>query len=79
MYGGWAAFEGIDRAFPLPYVMYFTGYLMILAIDRVIARDYHVHQHHGCDPKLEDDGATWDKEQIKALKKDCASHCETDG
>ena len=29
----WAICEGIDRAFPLPYVMYFIGYFLILSID----------------------------------------------
>ena len=61
MYSAWAASEGIDRAFPLPYVMYFVGYLMILAVDRVAARKWHVHQYHGLDPRL-NDGSTWDKE-----------------
>ena len=41
----WAVKEGIERPFPLPYVMYFVGYLLILAIDRVAARAYHVGHH----------------------------------
>ena len=42
IYGAWAIEEGIERPFPLPYVMYFIGYLLILAIDRVFARAYHL-------------------------------------
>ena len=40
IYTGWAVTEGIERAFPLPYVTFFLGYVMILAIDRVIAHRY---------------------------------------
>ena len=43
----WAKNEGIERAFPLPYVMFFVGYLLILAIDRVAARAYHAGHDHG--------------------------------
>ena len=51
IYTMWAAEEGIERPFPLPYVMYFIGYLLILAIDRVAARAYHLsHGGHG-EPK----------------------------
>ena len=49
MYTEWAVKEGIERAFPLPYVMYFVGYLLILAIDRVAAKAYH-GAIHGHDP-----------------------------
>ena len=45
MYTSWAAKEGIERAFPLPFVMYFVGYLLILAIDRVAAKAYHKATH----------------------------------
>ena len=42
----WAAKEGIERPFPLPYVMFFVGYLLILAIDRVAAAKYHAAHDH---------------------------------
>lgn len=47
----WAAKEGIERPFPLPYVMYYVGYLLILSIDRVAARAYHSGHDHGDEPK----------------------------
>ena len=37
IYTTWAVTEGIERAFPLPYVMFFLGYFLILAVDRVAA------------------------------------------
>ena len=37
IYQTWAIKEGIERAFPLPYVMFFVGYFLILAVDRVAA------------------------------------------
>ena len=42
IYVEWAAKEKIERAFPLPYVMYFLGYLIILAVDRVAAKAHHM-------------------------------------
>ena len=36
IYREWAVKEGIERPFPLPYVMFFMGYLLILAVDRVV-------------------------------------------
>ena len=51
IYEIWAAEEKIERAFPLPYVMFFIGYLLILAIDRVAARAYHTGHNHGDDGK----------------------------
>ena len=48
MYADWALDEGIERPFPLPYVMFFMGYMLILAVDRVAARAYHgSHGDHG--------------------------------
>lgn len=41
VYEIWAKKEGIERAFPLPYVCFFLGYILILAIDRVAAKAYH--------------------------------------
>jgi solute carrier family 39 (zinc transporter), member 1/2/3 len=46
VYTIWAAKEGIERPFPLPYVMFFVGYLLILAIDRVAAKAYHAGHDH---------------------------------
>jgi hypothetical protein len=43
IYGAWAKEEGIERPFPLPYVSYFFGYLLILGVDRVAARAYHIN------------------------------------
>ena len=34
----WAAVEGIEKPFPLPYVMFLIGYLLILLVDRVAAK-----------------------------------------
>ena len=46
VYGMWAACEGIEDPFPLPYVMYFIGYMFILSIDRVLAKAYHIGHDH---------------------------------
>ena len=57
IYLSWAAKEEIERPFPLPYVMFYLGYLLILAIDRVAAKAYHgVHKHGlgGAGAKTED-------------------------
>ena len=47
IYDGWAKHEGIERPFPLPYVGFFVGYVLILAVDRVIAKSYHLPDGHG--------------------------------
>lgn len=49
VYQMWAAKEGIERPFPLPYVGFFLGYVFILGIDRVAAKAYHMD--HGHDEK----------------------------
>jgi zinc transporter 1/2/3 len=36
--------EGIENAFPLPYVGYLVGYVLILWVDKVIAGKYHIHE-----------------------------------
>ena len=46
IHNSWAAEKGIEKPFPLPYVMYFIGYMLILCIDRVIAKAYNAN-HHG--------------------------------
>ena len=38
--------EPLERPFPLPYVCYFLGYLLILLIDRVISGKLHSHITH---------------------------------
>ena len=38
LYSVWVAKNEIDNAFPLPYVMFFTGFLLVLGIDRVLAK-----------------------------------------
>ena len=61
IYTSWAVKEGIERAFPLPFVMYFIGYILILAIDRVAAKAYHkatLSQMDTKESKLEDDVTT---------------------
>lgn len=36
------------HAFPLPYLLFFVGYMMVLLIDRVLAGEHgHSHGHHG--------------------------------
>ncbi len=45
MYNSWAKKEGIERPFPLPYICFFLGYFLILAIDRVAARKNHLKFH----------------------------------
>ena len=46
IYNGWAEHEEIERPFPLPYVGFFLGYVLILAVDRVIAKSYHLPEGH---------------------------------
>lgn len=36
-YEDWASEKGIERPFPMAYVLIFVGYLIVLAVDRVIA------------------------------------------
>lgn len=47
IYDGWAKHEGIERPFPLPYVGFFMGYVLILFVDRVIAKKFHIEGGHG--------------------------------
>ena len=50
IYVEWAAAEGIEEPFPLPYVMFFIGYLLILFVDRVAAKAFGAgHAHGGAD------------------------------
>ena len=51
IYASWAMEEGIEEPFPLPYVMFFIGYMLILAIDRVAAHAYHMKHDHGGKPQ----------------------------
>ena len=40
--------EGIEEPFPLPYLMFFVGFLLVLLVDRVIARAIgHKHEESG--------------------------------
>ena len=41
MFREWAFCEGIEDPFPLVYVMYFVGYVLILAVDRAAAKKFH--------------------------------------
>ena len=46
----WTAAEEIEKPFPLPYVMFFIGYLLILFVDRVAAKAFGTgHSHGGAD------------------------------
>jgi len=36
IYQGWAKKSKIERAFPLPHVLYVAGYLLVLMVDGVI-------------------------------------------
>lgn len=46
IYNMWSAKEKIERPFPLPYVMFFIGYFLILSIDRVATRACGVKHSH---------------------------------
>lgn len=36
------------HVFPLPYLLFFVGYMIVLLIDRVLAGEHgHSHGHHG--------------------------------
>lgn len=57
IYEAWAEQEGIERPFPLAYVMIFIGYMLVLAVDRVFVgwllkltgkeAEAHVGHSHG--------------------------------
>ena len=47
----WAAKEGIEKPFPLPYVGFFMGYMLILGVDRVAAKACGVGHSHGGEEK----------------------------
>ena len=46
IYQAWALEEGIERAFPLPYVGFYLGYLIILAVDRVAIKACNLDHGH---------------------------------
>ena len=50
MYNGWAAEHEIERPFPVEYLSFFIGYLLVLGIDRVAA--------FYCTKKMEEKTAT---------------------
>jgi len=43
-YAGWAKCAGYEEgdAFPLPYLLYMVGYILILIIDRWLAASFHI-------------------------------------
>ena len=51
IYAIWAAKEGIEKPFPLPYVGFFMGYMLILGVDRVAAKACGVGHSHGGEEK----------------------------
>ena len=57
----WAAHEKIERPFPLPFVMFFIGYLLILAIDRAAAQKFHMKYNSN---QVADDGKMLTSEAI---------------
>ena len=43
-YDAWGQENGYEKLFPLPYVMMFSGYMIVLCLDRVImAKIIHYH------------------------------------
>ena len=51
----YAELHDIEDAFPLPFVLMFAGYLLVLFIDRVIMHKLvgHGHHHHGTKEEIE--------------------------
>ena len=47
LFEGWAAENEIKKPFPLAYLMFFIGFLLVLCVDRVIARALTGVNHHG--------------------------------
>ena len=47
LFEGWAAENEIKKPFPLAYLMFFIGFLLVLCVDRVIARAITGVDHHG--------------------------------
>ena len=43
---GYAKSQDMENAFPLPYLMYLVGYILILWVDKVIAGKYHMDHDH---------------------------------
>ena len=46
LYDIWAKKNEIERPFPVPYVAFFFGYMLVLSIDRVFAAQYHKGHDH---------------------------------
>ena len=52
LYKGWVETEGIQDPFPLPYMLFLVGFLLVLFVDRVIARAFgHTHGAKKVEPK----------------------------
>jgi hypothetical protein len=41
----WAKQNDVENPFPLPYLCYLLGYVLILLVDKVIAGKYHLDDH----------------------------------
>ena len=46
MYEGWVKKNEIERPFPVPYLAFFIGYVLVLGIDRVAAAYFHKGHSH---------------------------------
>ena len=42
----WAEENGYEKPFPVPYVLVFVGYVLILIVDRVISAKYYYKNIH---------------------------------
>ena len=56
LFEGWAAENEIKKPFPLAYLMFFIGFLLVLCVDRVIARALTGVNHHGMEEQDPDFG-----------------------
>jgi len=76
LYEEWAEMKKIEKPFPLDYVLIFVGYLIVLAVDRVISTwllmltgkesEAHIAHSHGTDHNHDHD----DEKEKKSEKKE---------
>ena len=55
MYDNWAKKNEIERPFPVPYLGFFIGYLLVLGIDRVAASYFQQKNHADPHKSVEND------------------------
>ena len=53
LYGDWVASKQIGNPFPLPYLLFLSGILLVLLVDRVIAKYITGGDHHAMGKKEE--------------------------